>query len=582
MSYEVIARKWRPKVLDQLIGQNHISQTLWNSLNADRIPHALLFTGPRGTGKTSTARILAKSLRCPNAVKFVPCNDCPDCDDISLSRSVNVIEIDGASNNGVDSIRQLRESVGFMPSSGKYKIYIIDEVHMLSGSAFNALLKTLEEPPPHVVFILATTEVQKIPNTVMSRCQRYDFRKISTRLIAAHLESICKDEKIKFEKEAIWTIARNGDGSMRDSQSLLDQVINFSNNDLSLKTVTEVLGLTDRQVLLETLNALIEKKSQAIIPIIEKVYLQGHDPLVFIRDLLEVLRHLMLVKVTQGTNSATALESILDLPNEEIESLQKLATRITEEDLHLIFDMALKGTEDVFRAQDARIVLEMVLLRMAIAPRMNEMLQTMAPSTATSPDVRAANEVSVSSLPPASATATSTASTTPSTSAPAVKNYASGIVPAPTGPKPPHANSLSEKWTEFVDRVRKVNGLVAAQLDQLHLTDQKGTELYIGVPEKYKFLADQVNDPNFHKKLVNYLNTFWGPGHTVRVETMGIKPAGSKEENLSPTQLKEKKHIEKEAQISQQVDEHPLVRQAKSILNTQVKSIQAKNIRENT
>ena len=222
MSYQVIARKWRPQSFDQLVGQDHISQTLQNALRHDRLPHALLFTGPRGTGKTSSARILAKSIRCPNAVDFVPCNTCTECMDIAQSRSVDVIEIDGASNNGVDAIRELRDTVGYMPSRGKQKVYIIDEVHMLSTSAFNALLKTLEEPPPHIVFVLATTEVHKIPLTILSRCQRFDFRSISTRQITDHLRVICEKENVSAEEEALWIIARQGNGSMRDSQSLLD------------------------------------------------------------------------------------------------------------------------------------------------------------------------------------------------------------------------------------------------------------------------------------------------------------------------------------------------------------------------
>ena len=255
LAYQVIARKWRPNSFNELVGQSHVSQTLLNALKSDRLPHALLFTGPRGTGKTSSARILAKALRCPNAVDFTPCNSCSDCEDIAAGRSVNVIEVDGASNNGVDAIRELRDAVGYMPSTGKYKVYIIDEVHMLSMSAFNALLKTLEEPPEHVVFVLATTEVHKIPNTVLSRCQRFDFRRIPFRAIAEHLGNICKSENISAEEQALWLLARQGEGSMRDSQSLLDQVITFSSGNITLQRVVEVLGLTDRQLLTDTLTA---------------------------------------------------------------------------------------------------------------------------------------------------------------------------------------------------------------------------------------------------------------------------------------------------------------------------------------
>jgi len=541
----VIARKWRPQIFSELVGQTHVSQTLQNALKNGRTPHALLFTGPRGTGKTSAARILAKSLRCPKAKDFVPCGECSECQDIAHSRSLDVIEIDGASNNGVDAIRELRETVGFMPSSGRYKIYIIDEVHMLSGSAFNALLKTLEEPPPHVVFIMATTEVQKIPNTVLSRCQRYEFRKISTRAIADHLGEICKREKVKAESEALWAIARQGDGSMRDSQSLLDQVISFCQNEksgeLTLKKVTEALGLTDRALLTETLRALTARDVQAVVNVIEKIYDSGYDAGIYMRDLLEEMRHLLMVKVAPAKAA-----DVVDLPQEEIARLSEIAGALTSEDVHLLFDMALKGAQDLHRAQDTRVVLEMVLLRMASAPRVHELakfVSTSASASASAPAPSAGSRV-----PSATATANGTASVSDSAS-----------VSAP----------LSEKWNDFVDRVRKVNGLIAAQLDQIQLIDMKGLELTIGVSEKHQFLQGQVNDATFQKKLINYLNTFWGPGHTVKVQTTDPK----KSDSLAPAALKEKKKTDEQAALVQKVEEHPLVREAKSIFNTQIKSI---------
>ena len=270
LSYQVIARKWRPKTFQQLVGQNHVSQTLANALKSDRLHHALLFNGPRGTGKTSSARILAKSLRCPNSVDFQPCNECDTCIEISEGRNIDTIEIDGASNNGVDAIRELRDTVKYQPTSGKYKVYIIDEVHMLSTSAFNALLKTLEEPPAHVLFVLATTEVHKLPLTILSRVQRFDFRRIPTKQIAEHLEHICSRDEIDFQKEALWIIARQGGGSMRDSQSLLDQVTTFCEGSLTVENVIEALGLTDRTLLLETLENLITKQQAPIVDVISK------------------------------------------------------------------------------------------------------------------------------------------------------------------------------------------------------------------------------------------------------------------------------------------------------------------------
>ncbi len=364
MAYQVIARKWRPQSFHDLVGQEHISTTLLNALRSQRLPQALLFTGVRGTGKTSSARILAKSLRCTNSKDFVPCGLCRDCEDIAGSRSLDVIEIDGASNNGVDAIRELRETVGYMPSSGQFKIYIIDEVHMLSTSAFNALLKTLEEPPAHVIFIMATTEAQKIPNTILSRCQRFDFRRIASRQIAAQLTKICDAENVKTEPEAVWLIARQADGSMRDSQSLLDQVITFSGGELTLAKAIDVLGLTDRTVLLETVSALVTRDTAKTVEVIEKIFKAGYDAKVFAQDLLEELRNTLLVRLCPDDPTR-----VVDLPDVEIQNLRDITQTLSDEDIHLLFDMCLKGVNDILRSQDARIVLEMLLLRMAAAPR---------------------------------------------------------------------------------------------------------------------------------------------------------------------------------------------------------------------
>jgi DNA polymerase III subunit gamma/tau len=372
--YQVIARKWRPQSFQDLIGQDHISTTLLNALRGDRLPQALLFTGVRGTGKTSTARILAKSLRCTNSKDYVPCGTCQDCMDITAGRAIDVIEIDGASNNGVDAIRELRDSVGYMPSSGKYKIYIIDEVHMLSTAAFNALLKTLEEPPPHVVFILATTEAQKIPNTILSRCQRFDFRRIPSRQIAEQLKRIGLAEGVTSNavgedtqglEAALWAIARQADGSMRDSQSLLDQVITFSNKEITLSKVIEVLGLTDRQLVIDGVTALITRDPAMALGLVEKVNRSGVDPKIFAQDLLEEIRNALMVRLCVSDPAR-----VVDLPDSEIQALGNLAATTTEEDLHMLFDMMLKGVNDLLRASDPRLVLEMTLLRVASSPSM--------------------------------------------------------------------------------------------------------------------------------------------------------------------------------------------------------------------
>ena len=259
MSYIVLARKWRPQNFDEVVGQPHITTTLKNAISLGRVAHAYLFTGPRGIGKTSTARILAKALNCTQGPTIHPCDRCDSCKEIMVSNSLDVLEIDGASNRGIDEIRNLRENVRFAPAKGRFKVYIIDEVHMLTQEAFNALLKTLEEPPHHVKFIFATTRPHKIPPTILSRCQRFDFKRIPVNDLLAKLKNIAEVEKLKVSKEALFYIARVSEGSMRDAESILDQLASFCDSTIEVNDVVSVLGKVDQDVLFELAQALIDK-----------------------------------------------------------------------------------------------------------------------------------------------------------------------------------------------------------------------------------------------------------------------------------------------------------------------------------
>jgi DNA polymerase-3 subunit gamma/tau len=529
-----------------LIGQDHIRTTLQNALKNNRLHHALLFTGPRGTGKTSTARILAKSLRCPNAVDFVPCNKCPECEEIASGRSLNVVEIDGASNNGVDAIRELRETVGFLPSSGRYKLYIIDEVHMLSTSAFNALLKTLEEPPEHVYFVMATTEVHKIPNTILSRCQRFDFRRIPTRVIAQHLQTICERDGVKFEADALWTIARQGDGSMRDAQSLLDQVINFTNGELKRELVVNTLGLTDRGLLIDMVGALMARSAGEVIKGIQRLHQSGSDPKLFILDVMEQLRNSMLIKLG-------ADRGMLDLPDSEIEALGKMCSGLTPEDVQLFFDMPLKGAQDLARASDPLLVLEMVLMRMVSAPSVSSF---------------AGMGAAIPAAPRAAAAASAAAQTAPSTP------RASGVpnaAPQASTLIPPAANSPMElKFKELVEKIKEVNGLVGAQLENCFVVSLEQKTLNLGVAQKHKFLFDKLNQPEFKKKVGNYLTSFWGPGYSLTIQLS--EPTGQTE-SLSPNALAKKQEDDRQSALRKAVEAHPLVQSANATFKTEIKSI---------
>lgn len=546
----MIARKWRPQSFDQLIGQAHISQTLLNALKNNRIPHALLFTGPRGTGKTSSARILAKSLRCPNAVDFVPCHQCSDCEDITLSRSVNVIEIDGASNNGVDAIRELRDTVAYRPSSGTYKVYIIDEVHMLSTSAFNALLKTLEEPPDHVVFIMATTEVHKIPQTILSRCQRFDFRSIPTKQIAERLLAICQKENLQASEEALWIISRQGDGSMRDSQSLLDQVITFSNGPLTKESVTAILGLTDRTLLLESLSGLIQRETQVILNVIQKIYQAGFDPALFMTDLLENIRNILLLKVSENTST-----QLLELPDSEISYLQQVSEQTTEEDLHLLFDMALKAAHDLKLSNDPRIVFEMGLLRMVKTPQLTTMASWFSGAATASQDAQ---------VHPVA----KTMPTFVSGKSQAVAQSQGTQKPAAAAPLNPMSMSPKDRWLDLVKKIRSSDAFFAAQVGELLFVELKEKTIILGIPPKMAFLKDQFADVSARNKLQAFIDQAWGPGYNLELKMGKESLGGTSAQDLVQA---EKKRAEEE--LTQIVKEHPLVKSATQALNGQVKAI---------
>jgi DNA polymerase-3 subunit gamma/tau len=297
MSYLVLARKWRPQSFDEIVGQEHISQTLMNAIRSNRVAHAFLFTGVRGVGKTTAARVLAKALNCVQGPTPTPCNSCVNCREITAGSAVDVLEIDGASNTGVDDVREIIENVRYQPAKSRFKIYIIDEVHMLSTSAFNALLKTLEEPPPHVKFIFATTDPHKVPHTIHSRCQRYDFKRIPFRLIADRLMHIARSDGVEVSDRALFLIAREGEGSMRDAQSLFDQVIAFAGKTVRDEDVVAALGLADRKMLYAVADAIVDRNPVRALELLNELHLYGQDMRRFARELLEHFRNLSVTRI---------------------------------------------------------------------------------------------------------------------------------------------------------------------------------------------------------------------------------------------------------------------------------------------
>ncbi len=356
MGYLVLARKWRPKGFDDLVGQAPITRILKNAILQEKIAHAYLFSGPRGVGKTSSARILAKALNCKEGPTPLPCGVCESCEAITDGSSVDVIEIDGASNNSVDDIRDLRERVKYAPSGGRYKVYIIDEVHMLSGSAFNALLKTLEEPPAHVLFVLATTEMKKIPATVLSRCQHMPFRRISSSVIRARLKEISDAEGLNISAAALSLVSRAADGSMRDSLTILDQVSAFS-AEITEESVKSLLGIADFGLLAEVSRALISGDRVGILGTIEDLVEQGTDIRAFSKELIQFFRDLLVASVMKKP------EDVLDMSAEEVAAVREIVSATSEDQLTLMLSEIMKSDAEVRSASSPRLALEMALIR---------------------------------------------------------------------------------------------------------------------------------------------------------------------------------------------------------------------------
>ncbi|MBN1363535.1 MAG: DNA polymerase III subunit gamma/tau [Syntrophaceae bacterium] len=363
MEYLVLARKFRPQTFEEVAGQEHIVKTLRNAIGQGRVAHAYLFSGPRGVGKTSVARVLSKALNCEKGPTATPCNNCSNCREITNGSSMDVQEIDGASNNGVEEVRVLRENVKFAPAASRYKIYIIDEVHMLSNSAFNALLKTLEEPPAHVIFIFATTESHKIPATILSRCQCYDFHRIPLKEIIANLNLVASMEGIKISPIAISWIAEAGDGSMRDAQSIFDQVISYSGMDIKDTDVEEILGLAARKYLFSISGAIIKQDAGACLSIMEEAYLAGLDMKYFYQMLLKHFRNLLLVKIAADNSSS------FDIATEQIEKLKNQVKEISRETLQRYLEILIAEEGNFRRSQEPRMKLETIIVKMAyLAP----------------------------------------------------------------------------------------------------------------------------------------------------------------------------------------------------------------------
>jgi len=543
MSYLVLARKWRPATFDDIVGQEHVARTLVNAIKNERVAHAYLFTGARGVGKTSAARILAKALNCDEGPTAEPCNSCGPCREISAGTSVDVHEIDGASNTSVDDIRDLKESINYLPSSCRKKIYIIDEVHMLSTSAFNALLKTLEEPPSHVVFIFATTEPHKIPGTILSRCQRFDFKRIPVKLIFERLKDIVAEEGVAISDKSLMTIAREADGGMRDAQSLLDQVISFAGEKISDDEVIEVLGVIDRALIHEAAEAVIGRDGKRCIEIVDRIFVYGWDVKEFGKELLEYFRNLAVVKVTSG--DPEFVETTLD----EVERMKATAVNLSNGDLHLYFDMMARGMEDVLRALHPKISLEMLLLKMSALGSLrniDELIEAVG---------RAGGGEETREVEPKIT----------------VKKEA--LPAAVEEPVEPYAVSEKEEkdenrdWKGFVAFVKGKKGPLGPILEHAHLVNIDENSISIAPADS--FSCERVNDEGTLKMLAGYALEYFGNERTFEVQALekDVSVVNSVYEKKKRTESDMSRKLKKEAEA------HPMVVESLKVFGGAIEDI---------
>jgi DNA polymerase-3 subunit gamma/tau len=498
MAYQVLARKWRPQNFEEVVGQEPITRTLQNALAAGRVAHAFLFSGPRGVGKTSVARILAKALNCQAGPTPHPDNTCEICQAITVGSSLDVLEIDGASNRGIDEVRDLREKIKYLPTQGKYKVYIIDEVHMLTKEAFNALLKTLEEPPAHAVFILATTEPHKVPVTIMSRCQRYDFRRIPTGVIQAHLANLAEQEGWHIDPEGLALVARAAEGGLRDAQGFLDQVVTFGGDGVSAAEIARILGVTDRGALLGALKAIIARHGPDLLGLIEALYTQGQDLGRFYQDLILYARHLLVAGLHP---EARHLAAVADT---EWDELCHLARQTLPVHLHNLLSVLLQGEEELKRSPQPRLALEVLLLRLIhlepVLP-LAEWLERLAAL-----EQRLASGAPLRPAPAVPARP----------SAPEVQE-----VPAPPAPPvelPVDAN-LEDRWQAFLNHVQESGEApLYGKLTQCKLLGMSDHCLKIGLKRAWN-----ANGASHEARLKELAKGFFGPETTVKFEVEAPK-----------------------------------------------------------
>ena len=520
MAYEVLARKWRPQVFQDVAGQEHITQTLMNAIKEGRIAHAYLFGGARGVGKTSVARVFAKAINCSKGEPGTPCNVCPSCLEVMSGSSMDVQEIDGASNRGIDEIRELRENIQYMPSVGKYRVYIIDEVHMLTLQAFNALLKTLEEPPAHVKFIFATTEPHKVPVTILSRCQRFDFKRISPGVLVLQLEKISREEGFEISKMGLSLIARKAEGSMRDAESLLDQVISFTGKRVEDKDIADILGIMDRELVYRTSLAVIEGDPKRCLEIVERIYNYGYDTREFYRSLMDQFRDLLISHIEPESPT-------LEMSEADRQELHRQAKMAGLERLQQSLNLLITREEDLRTTSHPRLVLETVLIRLCRMGALLSFDEILRKLQLLDQRLSQGEEPGPGKQAPAAPLPDSSARTVPEDR--------------------PVAENGNKGWEGFLEYLSARNAAMANVLKNWHFVGLQEGRIDLARGGN-AFSASYLEDGERKKRLEELCRSYFGRAMEIRLVKMATPPAQE-----APAATEEKKKVENLPQPVQNV-----------------------------
>ncbi|MDH3268006.1 MAG: DNA polymerase III subunit gamma/tau [Ignavibacteria bacterium] len=494
-NFVVTARKWRPQLFKDVVGQEHITSTLKNAIKEKRIAHAYLFTGPRGVGKTTTARILAKTLNCENQINSEPCNECEMCKSIQNSQLIDIIEIDAASNRGIDEIRTLRDSVKYAPTRGKYKVYIIDEVHMLTKESFNAFLKTLEEPPEHIIFIFATTDVHKLPLTIISRCQRYDFRRIQLDKIKETLRMIADEEKIKIDDKTLTIIAKKADGALRDAESYFDQVVAFSKGKIDADLVTQMLNLIDEELYFNISDAVIEKDFKVVFHTSQKIYENGWDFRDFIEGLIEHFRNILSTAVTNSTNSIETA----DIYKERYVDYKG---KFSESDILRILNFLNKSQQELRFSQNQKLKIELILSHLIALESTKTISELISEVSFDNSELFKSAESSKAFYKPAEtvkkkvdSSATTKKGTEPQ------KTNSSSYIASPSQQPNFSFDDVVNKWGDFIHSINSEKGLtLGPALKGFNLLSLKDNNLFFSTEKNEDLNTFRLNEKYIAKK----------------------------------------------------------------------------------